>query len=146
MTTLTAARDAIVGQFRTAWLASGTTSGVVLLFDDVAGDAPGHDANGKPTEFARITVRHLVSRTETIGVPGKEEHEGQVVVQVFTPKGGGHGRGDLIAQVAKRAFQRQRITGIDGWYFAVTAAEVPAVGPWAQINVTAQFRYSETVG
>lgn len=147
MTTIGDARDAIIGQFRTAWLASGTTSGITLLYDDVEGDRPGHAANGLPTSFARISVRHFTNETETIGLGdgGKDLHRGQVVVQVFTPKGDGYRVADPIAQVAKRAFQRRTITGIDGWYTGATHNEVPADGPWSQINVVAGFAYSEAV-
>jgi len=153
MATLTEVRDAIIGQFRTAWLASGTTSSITLLYDDVRGDEPGHDANGKPIPFARVTVRHLApSATETLRgavsaevSQGKELHRGQAVVQVFTPRGYGYSLADAVAQVAKRAFQRRRITGVDGWFVGVAAVEVPTTGAWAQVNVVAPFRYSEVL-
>ena len=146
MSTLLEARNAIMLQFRTAWLANITSAGVTLLYDDVEGDEPGHNANGEPTNFARITVRHFTGGAETIGGDsGKELEEGQVVVQVFTPKGHGYSSGDILAQIAKRAFQRKRITGIDGWYHSVVANEIATSGPWAQINVVARFRYGERV-
>lgn len=148
MSTLTEARDAIMAMLRAGVLASPTTSALPLLWDDVEGDRPGYNSNGSPQSYLRATVRHLSSSTETIGRGpgvGKEEHQGVVVVQCFTPRGRGYADADAIAQVVKRVFQRQRIPGVDGWFVEVTAAEVPAVGPWAQINVSAPFRYSETV-
>lgn len=149
MSTIAQARDAIMGMLRTGLLASPTTSTLPVVWDDAEGDRPGHNAQGNPVTYVRATLRHLTSETETIGRGpglGKEEHQGVVVVQVFTPRGKGYAEGDTIAQVVKRIFQRQRIPGVDGWFFEVTANEVPAIGPWAQINVSAPFRYSETVG
>jgi hypothetical protein len=148
LSTLTQARDAVLGMLRTGLLASPTTSALPVVWDDVEGDRPGHNAAGNPQSYLRAVVRHLASATETIGRGpgvGKEEHNATCVVQVFTPRGTGYGDGDTIAQIVKRIFQRQRIPGVDGWFFEVTAAEVPAVGPWAQINVSAPFRYTEVV-
>ncbi len=145
MSTRTEVRDAIVGQFRTAWLASAAAA-VPIHYDDVRADATAADANGLPGEFVRITVRHLEGASETIGAAGKELHLGQVIVQVFTKPGQGRTRDDVLCQIAKAVFQRQRITGVDGWFFSVTANEVenPASAHVAS-NVVAQFRYSEQV-
>lgn len=148
MSTLTQLRDAIQGFIRTKWLADPATLALPLLWDDVEGDKPGHSATGTPIAFGRSTIRHTAASTETIGRgpgAGKEEHRGQVVVQVFTPRGTGYGTADTIAQVVKRFFQRQRIPGVDGWFSEVEAIEVPALGPWAQVNVVAPFRYTEQV-
>lgn len=145
MTTITEARDAIISTFRTAWLASGTTASLTLLYDDKDGSKPGLNSAGVAQSYARITVRHQAGSAETVGGPGigKDVQEGLVVVQCFTPKGDGYAAADAIAEVVKRAFQRKRITGIDGWFFDVTPTEVPNEGPWNQINVSAGFRWSD---
>lgn len=148
MSTLTQLRDAIQGFINTKWLADPATTGLPLLWDDVEGDKPGHNNTGSPTAFGRSTIRHTSASTETIGRGpglGKEEHQGQVVVQVFTPRGTGYGSSDAVAQVVKRFFQRQRIPGVDGWFVEVEAIEVPTLGPWTQVNVVAPFRYTEQV-
>ena len=44
------AADLLHGWVRTAWLADPLTSALPLLFDDVDGDKPGHDANGDPID------------------------------------------------------------------------------------------------
>lgn len=145
--TLTIVRDAIAGLIRTAWLANATTAPVVLVWDDVEGDKPGHDNNGDPIEWARVTIRHdPVSRTETVTseMQGKIQHSGIVTVQVFVPKGYGLGRCDELGQLAKGFLQKKRIPGVDGWFLPVAASEAPAGGPWAQINVLAPFVYSES--
>lgn len=147
MPTITEARDAINGVINTGWLASAVTMALPMLWDDVKGDKPGHDANGLPIAYGRTTVRHLQSNEETLGGEGvgTDLHEGQVIVQVFAPKGDGYTRADAIAQVVKGFFQRKRFTG-GGWFYDVTASEAPSTGPWDQINVRASFRYPERIG
>lgn len=140
-------RDAIQGLVSVGWLANGTTSPLPLLWDDVEGDKPGHDSNGLPIAFGRSTVQHIGAATETIGGEGigKDQFEGRATVQLFAPRGTGHATVDVLAQIVKRFFQRRRIPGVDGWFTAVLAQEVPATGPWAQTNVVATFFYSEQV-
>lgn len=147
MTTVDQARDAICGMIRTGLLANPATAGLVpsTRWDDVDGDRPGHDARGLPIDWLRVTVVHFTAETETIGRGmglGKEQHTGQVVVQVFSKPG--H-RGDTVAQAVKRIMQRQRITGIDGWFTGVRAVEIGTSGSWSETQVIAPFRYTETV-
>lgn len=148
MTTFLEARDAILGMVNTKWLADPLTTSVKMLWDDVDGDKPGYDANKKPIPYARTTLRHLSSGEDTIGGEGigKDEHIGQVVVQIFGPRGRGYAVAGAMAQVVKGFFQRKSITGVDGWFFEVTATEVPSDSDWDQINVSAQFRYYERIG
>lgn len=149
MTTIDAARDAIAKVVDDGWAADPLTTGLTLLWDDVDGDRPGYDANQKPVAYGRATIQHLSGGTETIGGEGigKEEQLGQVVVQVFGPKGRGYKTASKLAQVVKRFFQRKRIPNVEaGWFFDVSATEERRPGPWDQFNVTAQFRYSESVG
>lgn len=149
MSTLAEARDAVCGMLRTGVLANPTTAALPLLWDDVEADRPGYNSAGNPQSYLRATVRHLSTSTETIGRGpgvGKEEHQAILLVQVFAPRGAGYSTADTLAQIVKRLFQRQRIPGVDGWFAEVTAAEVPTSGPWVQVNVSAPFRYSETVG
>jgi len=149
MSTLTAVRDAIMLVTRTGWLAASLTQDLTLLFDDVDGDKPGHNADGEPVAYGRATVRHTGSAASSIGGEGigKDEHLGNVVVQCFAPKGHGYETADEMAQVVKGFFQRKRIgSGVDGWFESPTAIEVPNDGPWAQINVTAPFRWYEAIG
>ena len=146
MSTILEARNAIMQVVSDGWAADPLTQNLTLLWDDVQGDAPGHDANGEPVSYGRCTVRHLLGGEETIGGEGlgKDLQQGQVVVQVFTPKGHGYLTADPIVQVVKRFFQRQRFGG-DGYFFEVTASEIPSATDWVQVNVVAQFRYEERI-
>lgn len=148
MSTITELRDAIQGMVAAGWAAEPLTQALPLLWDDVEGEKPGHDVAGRPTAYGRSTVRHLSAQTESIGLGdgiGKEQHNGQLVVQVFMPRGTGYAGADAVAQAVKRFFQRQRIPGIDGWFTGVEAIEVPTTGPWTQTNIVAPFRYTEVV-
>lgn len=149
MTSFREARAAIQKLTNDGWLASGVTSPYVLLWDDVRGDKPpGFDANSQPIPYGNGTVRHTSSTTDTLGGEGlgKEEHRGEVRVQCFGPKGFGYTVAADLAQVVKRFYQRQRIgSSVDGWFFETTASEVPTEGPHAQVNVSAQFRWYESI-
>ncbi len=146
-----AARDAIMLLFRTAWLADPASASVALLYDDVAGDAPGEDAStGQPIPFARITVQHTRGREETLGGVGvgRDLFTGTVVVQIFTPKGQGWTDADVLAAIALKAFQRKRFGGATddtGWFYNVHPQEVRNDGAYAQLNVNATFRYAQRV-
>lgn len=144
----TEARDVLIGFVRTAWLADAATSSLPLLYDDVEGDKPGHDADGNPIAYGRVTVAHLATRTDTIGGigsgAGSDQHEGAIVVQVFTPRGKGHALGDEIAQVMKAALQRRRSGTL--WTFEAGVFEIKEPNQqsaWDQMHVRARFRYSE---
>lgn len=143
MSTITAARDAIIGTIRTAWLASGTTSSIALTYDNVADDKVGEDSSGLPLPWARVTVRHLTSPQETLGGVGNRKHltEGLVTVQVFTPFGDGHAQADEIVQVLQGALRNVRVD--DLWFFDVRVNEIGRDGPWFNTNVVAGFRYEE---
>lgn len=147
MATQAQVRDAIQGMVNTGWLAEPLTQNLPLLWDDVEGDRPPEDVDGLPVAYGRSTVRFFTSEVDVLGgfMQGQDRTDGQTVVQVFTPKGDGYKRADEIAQCVKTFFQRRSITGIFGWFVNVVATEVEAPGPWSQINVTAPFRYNETV-
>lgn len=153
MVTIEQARDAIAGHLLAGWIADSVLVAAIpatperIKWDDVEGNKPGHDAAGRPQSFARITIRHTDSTTETLfgGGAGKDQHTGVVVVQVFTPHGEGRQTSDRLAQRVKVIMQRKRIPGVDGWFLPVRVDEIGGPGPWAQVNVSAGFVYSETV-
>ena len=96
MTDNATVRDGICAAIRTAWLASGTTSSLTLLWDDVVGDPPGVDANGMAKAWGRVTVRTVTSLGSTHAPAGARKFtiEGAVTIQIFTPFGDGHDQGD----------------------------------------------------
>ncbi len=144
--TKTEARDAVMGVIRTAWLASGTTSSLTLLYDNVVGDQP--DESGTPGQaeaYGRVTVRNAVGPAVTIGASPIHEATGFVSVQVFTPFGDGHALGDQIAKVVLDALRNYAASSGGLWFFNYTDVEVGQRGPRFQRNVGATFRYREAV-
>lgn len=145
MTTITQARDAINTAVRTPWLANPTSAPVMLAFDDVAFDKPGADDNGRALPYAVVTVRHFEGGADTLGGVGvgKQLHEGQVVVQIFTSYGGGNALSDQLAEIAKKALQLGTIP--DGWFFGTKVNEIGQDGNYRLVHVIARFRYTETL-
>lgn len=147
MTTITSARDAINTIIRTAWLASGTTSAIALLFDDVVGDKPGDDVTNpsKNLPYARVTVRHTGRTQETLGGVGARKHQtsGVVTVQVFTPYGDGLTLSDAIVEVVKASMDNVRDVSTQLWFFDVTPLERGRDRAWFNVDVVGGFRYED---
>jgi voltage-gated potassium channel Kch len=143
--TIDEARNAIYAHFHGIWTGDPVSASVPLVFDDTAGDSPGLDADGRPHSWARVTVLHTSGAEETLGGigVGRDVAEGFITVQVFTPRGHGYTLSDALVKVAQRAFRRQRFS--EGWFSDVSSVETPTMGLWAQMNVSARFRYSELV-
>lgn len=142
--TLTEARDAVYSFVKTAWGASAVTSSYPMLYDNVVGDKPGEDEDTtRAAAWARTTVRTFESPQSTVGVPGRYQTQGGLVVQVFTPFGDGHALGDAICEVLLSALRGQVGTPDTLWFFDVFPAEIGQDGPWFQTNINATFRYQE---
>lgn len=146
MTSPTIARDTLVGALRTAWLASGVTSGIELQYDNVKADPPtGVDAEGLPDPYGRITLRHAAGTQETLGNVGNRRFDslGTVTVQIFTAPGDGHTLSDQIVAVVRAAMQALRSpNGV--WLSDISPPlEIGISGAWFQVNVAATFTYEE---
>jgi hypothetical protein len=137
VTTFPEARTAIAALIRTAWLADTTTQNIPLLWDDRDADLP-------TSEFGRVTIRHLITETDTIGRFGKDQHQGQITVQVFARDDDSYTRVSVIAQAVKQFFHGATTSGVR--ITQASCIELPFSGPFAQVNVTAQFRYEESRG
>ena len=133
----TQARDEVHALFKLAWDAG--APGIPLLYWDTAQVVPTTGA------WARITMKHVVSGQTTLsGETGQRRftRTGVITVQIFTPTGDGNVNADLLANVAKNAFEGVHTPG-DIWFRDVTATEVGQEGVWFQTNVTAAFIYDE---
>lgn len=150
MTSTLQVRDAIMGAFRAAWLASPTTSSIPLRWAGVIGDEkPGEQTGGAPPEglakalpWARASMVHLDGTQETFAAVGQRRYlmSGIFTVQLFTPLGDGHALSDLIVAVVKSAL-RARYASF--WFNNVRQSEVGVDGPWFNVNVDADFFYQE---
>jgi len=141
ISTLTAARDAILTQFKTVWDTQASPIAKVLWQDS-------DDEVPKGTEsWARVTVVHNQGRQATlVGQTGNRRFRrfGLVTVQVFTPIDDGLTKNDILAKLAIDAFEGQTAGGGDRVEFRnVRSNEVGPDGTWFQTNVFAEFEYDE---
>lgn len=146
--TATSARDAVLNVINVAWLASGITSTIGILWDDVEVtekelSATRFDVNGNALPYARGTARTLVSNQETLGPVGVAKYltEGLLVVQVFTPPGDGNELADSIMEVLKTATRGVSVGAL--WFFNVVPNEVGIDKQWNRHDFRASYRYEE---
>lgn len=144
MTSLSEARDAVIGLVDAAWKASPVSSPFEMFYDNVSGDKPGEaGSTTNAAAWARTTVRISTSEQST---QGKRRFDtiGAVSVQLFTPSGDGHLLGDELAAVVLGVF-RGHVGSVDGlWFFNATPNEIGQDGPWFNLNVDAGFRFQES--
>lgn len=95
------------------------------------------------TRWARLSVRHTVSRQATMGsAPSRRfEREGVVMVQLFGNIDAG--RGDLadLAADVREVLEGQRLG--DVVLHAGSTDEQPTDGVWAMSAISIPFRYTE---
>ena len=146
--TATTARDGVLELINTAWLASGTTSSISMLWDNVRIreddlSAAQFDARGNAKPYARTTVRTIISTAESIGNPpaGKFLTEGRLRVQIFTPPGDGHALADAAVEVLKAALRGASVGTL--WFFNVFPNEIGIEDKWFRVDLVASFRYEE---
>ena len=125
------------------WAAAATTldSGSALSFTMENEPAP-EGAIG--TSWARVAVRHLISKQQTLGQSPTRQFMRRAVltVQVFTPAGGGVGAALDLAHAVRAVFEGLTSGGIT--FGEVTPRELGTDGHWFQTNVDAVFTYYET--
>lgn len=142
--TATQARDQIMQLVKDAWDASGTTSSIAMLYDNVRADPIGKDSNGNPLPWARTTVRTFASPQDLILSSGQGVYqtEGQLVVEFYAPVGDGHALADAVVEVLKAATRNERTSG-GVWFFEGVPNEIGLDGPWFRTDYTSRFRYHE---
>jgi hypothetical protein len=139
VTNIAAARDGILGVFRTALNASAYAT-VPVFYDDQAKDLPSSGS------WLRVDVQHVTGRQVNIGGAignRRYRYTGIVTVQIFTEYGKGQVDSDGIAQLMKTTF-RGKNTGADSITFRnVRVVEAGQSGNWLQVNVLSDFDYDE---
>jgi hypothetical protein len=141
--------DEILAQFRTVWLAQAPAALGVATAPPVL--YPHQDTGQEPAltaqPFARVFVTHATGEQRSLGAAGGRvfTNEGIVFVQVFAPLVGGAGfdKAQRLAEVAKAAFEGVRTASV--WFRAARFQEIGAEGPFYQINVAADFEWSQTL-
>lgn len=143
MTTLSEARDAINGTLKAAVDAS-TSAGTPILFEDVKVPSDGPRPDVITAHFRGPYVKHNLGDDQTLGPAGGRlfSRAGVFVIQVMTPVGDGFTQGDILATLARNAYEG--VSTPNGvWFRKVTTKEVGVSGGFYQTNVTGTFQYTE---
>lgn len=138
------ARDAVMAVVKAAWEGSSAPADS-LYYANTAQDRPGESGSSTDAQtWARVTVQSIAS-TQTTQGRRRWLSEGLVTVQVFTPIGDGYELADDLVRALLDGF-RGHVHSADGvWFFDEVGQEVGFDGPWAQVNVTAGFRFQEVL-
>lgn len=134
---ITEARDAMQSMFATAWNAQ-TPPVPVLAYDDKPFTTPPGTHS-----WARVSIIHNKGIQATLGAIGSRRFRklGIIVVQIFSPSGGGLTVNDALVKIAIDTFEGKN-TKPDGVTFLnVRSQEIGTSGSWFQTNVTSQFEY-----
>lgn len=142
MTTLSQARDEIMGALKAAVDAYNLANGadIQIFWEDVA--KAEKDAKGA---HLRAFIKHGDGDQDTLGGAGHRRFSraGVVMVQVMTPHGDGFTLSDVLGTVARNAFEG--VSTPNGvWFRKASVKEIGKTGGYQQVNVTANFEYTET--
>ncbi len=141
---MTQARDETVATLLTAWQGNVASCDVPILFPDVNQEVP-KDAHESP-HWTRFSMRHSEGAAATLpsgtGVK-RYRHMGTVTLQIFTKRGDGQRTADILAQIAKLAYQGAVTTPGGVIFRRARINEVGVDGAWFQTNVLTDFEYDE---
>jgi hypothetical protein len=146
MTTLSAARDAINAQFKTAWDAGTAPLNAGTPFAIYWDGAESTTLPPGDKTWARVTIRHNTGSQQTFGPTGGRSFNrlGVIIVQVFVPAQEGLTLADVLATIVRSAFEGKHATADSGvWFHHARVNEVGPDGPWYQVNVLVEFVYEE---
>lgn len=127
------AKELLTQEFVTAW---GATTPIDL--DNEKIDPPNDAA------WVRVAIRHNASNQETLGGVGNRffTRGGSAFIQVFGRLNKGSREADTLAQQARAVFEGKTIAN----EIRILDVIVREIGPdeaWYQVNVEAQFEYTE---
>lgn len=133
------ARDEMTRQVHTAWRTANPT--YEMVFDD----RPTNTPRSKDLPWARLTIQHNQGGQAAMANPIGQKlfhRDGLLTVQIFTPAGAGLQQSDVLAKVVSDALEGKATPG-GVWFRQVRLKEVGPDGAFFQLNVTANFEYSE---
>lgn len=132
------ARDEILGLFKATWDSLPAPVPPVAYDDNAPPPTKGDQA------WARVTLLHNDGDQQTLGGIGNRRFNrlGVVIVQVFTPYGGGSTKADVLVPVARDAFEGKSTPG-GVWFRHVREQDAGKSGQWQQTNVSAEYEYDE---
>lgn len=140
MSTFIEAKDVILGVFKKQW--DITQPGGPVNYDDKPFTTP---TGAQP--WARVILRHSDGGQSSLTGPlegaKRFTNEGTVFIQVMQPVGKGYDKLYGITQALYDAYCSARHPNV--WFRNVRIEEVPTRGPWAQVNVMANFEYDRII-
>lgn len=132
MTTINAAKEAILARFNTAW--AGQTP---AFFDNEGG-------KDQDDSWVRVVVRMVTSQQESLGPAGARKflRRGIILVQVFTPPDQGTAESDGLVQDVLEALESANFSGV--WTDAGEVRDIGVLNKWYQANISIGFTFEET--
>lgn len=131
------ATDEIADLFKDAWDAG--AGGAPLLYRDVDADEP------TAPLWARLSVTHFHGQQSSLSNHiGQRvfDRRGVVTVQLFGLAGSGLSTVHPLVMLAVDAFEGKSTAGAV-WFRNVRAIEGPSEDKWVEVNVLADFEYSQ---
>lgn len=143
MTTIAEAKDEMIGVFYTAWSADSESASLFVLYPNEEID---DDDTSADAAWARVTIKHFDNRFSPQSLTGglgtkNYQRDGGITISIFTPIGLGADLGNALTKIVMDAFEGQRSGGV--WFRNVRFNEVGKSGAWDQVNIKANFNYSE---
>jgi hypothetical protein len=141
------ARKDIYGAVKTAWDAGASTTGKVLIFDNVTDDIPADEvaSTGDPALWGAVKVESGASRQASLRGDGglrRFRRVGVLFVELYIPAGNGLSLADEASKVVLDAIEGQ--TTANGVYFRNAQIREEGVsGPWFLTVVAVEFEYDE---
>lgn len=148
--------DAMFATFKDAW--EGGAAAIVgyvpeVRYEGITDPDEGDDKRHAPQSkyWARLTVRNAIEGQMSLGTPsgpGTHEYEsiGTLSIQLYLPKKDDDALvlGRRLGMLARNAY-RGVASGDEVWYTEVTLRERNPETRWKRIDVTATYRFTETV-
>lgn len=135
------ARDDIMARLKAA--VDANAAGTPIRWEDVAIDEGNAAVDARIPEL-RAFIKFASGDQLTLGGVGSRRftRAGVVIVQVLTPPGDGFTLADVLATVARNAFEG--VSTPNGvWFRKVAVKSIGKTGSFQQTNVTANFEYTE---
>ena len=144
MTTITQAKDDISAAFYDGWTLSETSKNIPVFFDNLDSDA---DDKSADAPWARLSIKHFDSAFSKQSLADSDgvknyQRDGIATVGIFVPIGEGASRSDELISIVMNSFEGKR-TANGVWFRNVRFNEVGPDGAWFQINIKANFNYTE---
>ena len=97
------------------------------------------------TPWARMVVRHAAATQSTLGPDGSRQFDriGSLIIQIFTPSPGNTRQSSELIQTIVNGFEGERIVGTSICFNDIIPREIGPDDKWYQVNIEAEFIYTD---